>query len=50
MACENVKECPCKNTECDNYKLCCECVKNHVGKGNLPFCLRPKPASGNEEK
>ena len=46
MKCENVKDCPCKSTECENYAKCCDCVKNHRGKGNLPYCLRPE----NKEK
>jgi len=41
MACENVKNCPCTKTECENHSVCCNCVLNHKEKGNLPFCLRP---------
>ena len=41
MPCENVKECSCPRTDCARYKKCCECVKNHREKGNLPRCLRP---------
>ena len=41
MNCENVKECPCLNTECKNYKQCCDCVVQHRTAGNLPSCLRP---------
>ena len=44
MNCENVKECACTNTTCENYKQCCDCVANHRSKGNLPVCLRPAPA------
>ena len=52
MACENVKECSCPKTECERYKKCCECVKNHRDKGNLPRCLRPaeKKAKPSEDE
>jgi hypothetical protein len=42
MSCPNVKECPCPNVSCANHAKCCECVKNHRERGNLPVCLRPK--------
>ena len=42
MACENVKNCPCPATDCKNHSKCCDCVANHISKGNLPVCLRPK--------
>jgi len=42
MNCPNVTECPCTNTECENYGKCCTCVANHRERGNLPVCLRPK--------
>jgi len=38
MAC--VKDCPCSNTACPRHGKCCECVKAHKEKGNLPSCLR----------
>jgi hypothetical protein len=42
MKCESVMECPCKTTTCERYAKCCACVKNHIEKGNLPYCLRPE--------
>ena len=49
MPCENVKACPCPNTNCERYAKCCECVAFHRDeKGNLPNCLRPK--TGEEPK
>ena len=41
MKCENVPECPCQRTECENYGKCCACVKSHRDRGYLPYCLRP---------
>jgi len=38
MAC--VKDCSCSNLECPRRGKCCECVKAHKEKGNLPSCLR----------
>ncbi|MCL2566383.1 MAG: hypothetical protein FWE24_11360 [Defluviitaleaceae bacterium] len=39
--CENVKECPCPNVECERHKHCCACVLAHREKGNLPLCFAP---------
>ena len=36
------KDCPCLAVDCVNHGQCCACVKNHISKNNLPFCLRPK--------
>lgn len=33
-------ECKCTNVECKNYGKCCACVKHHLTKTNLPYCLR----------
>lgn len=40
MACPSVKECLCPKTDCPNHGKCCQCVKAHQGKENLPVCLR----------
>jgi hypothetical protein len=42
MACPNVKECICPNTDCANHAKCCVCVANHRKNGNVPLCMRPK--------
>jgi len=34
---ENKKNCPC-TYECDLRGLCCECIKGHRKKGELPAC------------
>jgi len=38
--CSNEFECPCENTECENYRLCCACVASHRDKEYLPCCMR----------
>jgi hypothetical protein len=37
---ENEKHCSCPSKDCKRHGLCCECVKHHKEKGQLPFCLR----------
>ena len=39
MNCNNVKECPCPKTTCQNYGKCCACVVKHKNTDSLPFCL-----------
>lgn len=41
MNCQNnvATDCPC-TADCPRHGKCCECVSNHIGKGNLPACLR----------
>ena len=35
---ENLKECPCTYPGCDRKGLCCECIKYHRKRGELPGC------------
>lgn len=37
--CENQNPCPCPNKDCPRHGVCCECVKGHIARGDLPFCL-----------
>jgi len=39
MRCENVKECACPKTECENNGKCCACVIKHRDTDSVPFCL-----------
>jgi len=39
LAC--VKDCNCPNTECENFGRCCACVKNHIDRDGLPYCIFP---------
>lgn len=34
---ENGKDCPC-TYDCELHGLCCECVRKHRAKGQLPAC------------
>ncbi|MDD5606354.1 MAG: DUF6485 family protein [Candidatus Pacebacteria bacterium] len=35
---ENLKNCPCSYSECSKKGICCECIKYHRGKKELPAC------------
>ena len=39
MSCENVIECACPKTTCENHKKCCACVIKHRETDSVPFCL-----------
>lgn len=38
--CKNSNECTCPSSSCARHGTCCECVKYHLAKGNLPMCMR----------
>ncbi len=35
---QNLKHCPCSYPDCPRKGICCECIKNHREKGELPAC------------
>lgn len=37
---KNNEKCTCRKFECERHGVCCECVLNHLQKGNLPVCFR----------
>jgi hypothetical protein len=39
---ENLKECGCTYPGCPRKGMCCECIRHHREKGELPGCLFPK--------
>jgi len=39
MRCENMQDCPCPKTTCENHKKCCECIIKHRETDSLPFCM-----------
>jgi len=41
---ENKKFCPCTYPNCDKKGMCCECIKYHREKGELPACFFSKEA------
>jgi len=41
---ENLKDCPCTYLDCLRKGTCCECIKYHWGRGELPACFFSKKA------
>ena len=41
---QNSKDCPCTWSDCPRKGLCCDCIKYHWGRGELPACLFSKEA------
>ncbi len=35
---ENLKNCPCTYPDCPRKGVCCDCVKYHRERGDLPGC------------
>ena len=38
----NLVDCTCTYTSCSKRGVCCECIKYHRSKGEIPGCLFPK--------
>jgi len=38
---ENLKDCPCTYESCDRKGKCCECIKYHLVRNELPACCFP---------
>jgi hypothetical protein len=41
---ENLKKCSCTYSPCSRKGICCECIKYHREKGELPGCYFSKEA------
>jgi len=41
---ENLKSCPCTYPGCPRKGICCECIRHHWEKGELPACIFSKEA------
>lgn len=41
---ENLKYCSCTYPGCPRKGICCECIKHHREKGELPACYFSKEA------
>lgn len=39
---KNTKDCPCTYQGCPRKGICCECLKHHLGKKQLPACCFSK--------
>jgi len=35
---ENLKSCPCTYPGCPRKGICCECLRHHLKKAELPAC------------
>ncbi len=38
---ENLKNCPCTYPHCDMKGRCCDCIRYHRERGELPACYFP---------
>ncbi|MCD6468019.1 MAG: hypothetical protein J7L32_01730 [Thermoplasmata archaeon] len=38
---ENLKNCPCTYEFCDKKGICCECIRYHLSRNELPACCFP---------
>lgn len=41
---ENAKNCPCTWASCPRKGVCCECIRYHWARKELPACLFSKEA------
>ncbi len=39
---KNLEECTCTYPGCEFKGMCCECIRHHREKGEIPGCLFPK--------
>ncbi|MBW3016175.1 hypothetical protein KY309_01020 [Candidatus Woesearchaeota archaeon] len=39
---KNLKNCGCTYPGCPNKGICCQCIREHRERGELPGCLFPK--------
>lgn len=38
---QNLKTCPCTWPDCPRKGLCCQCLRHHLEKNELPGCCFP---------
>jgi len=41
---KNLKNCTCTYSSCSRRGVCCDCVRYHLGAGELPGCFFPPEA------
>jgi len=41
---ENLKTCPCSWPDCPRKGICCDCLRHHLAKNELPACYFSKAA------
>ena len=39
---ENLKDCPCTYPDCLRKGICCQCIKYHLDKREVPACFFSK--------
>lgn len=39
---KNKKDCNCSYEGCPRKGICCECIRNHLNKRQLPACFFPE--------
>ncbi len=39
---KNLESCPCTYPDCPRKGLCCECIKYHLARNELPACCFSK--------
>lgn len=35
----NTEKCSCIHSECERYGICCECIRFHMEKKQVPACI-----------
>ena len=38
---QNLRNCPCTDEWCDKKGICCECLRYHLERDELPACCFP---------
>ncbi|WP_459895276.1 DUF6485 family protein [Desulfurobacterium crinifex] len=41
---ENLKSCACTYVYCNKRGICCDCIRSHRERGEIPGCLFPPEA------
>lgn len=41
---QNLEKCPCTYSGCPRKGICCECLRHHLAKNELPACCFSKTA------
>ncbi len=46
----NIKECTCTYEPCEKKGICCECLRYHLKRRELPGCCFPKDAEATYDR
>ncbi len=47
---ENKDDCPCSFTSCGKHGVCCDCLRSHLSKKQLPACAFPPGTAATSER